>query len=106
MGILDENVYEKMRLILPEHRSFMERAEREAKKRTKPQLSQQKWDEMSYAITEAMELQKEIRFILFDPYEDEIWTGLPEMYAGALHVWIDDERRRVPMDRLIYVYSV
>lgn len=100
------NIFENMRLILPEHRTFMERAKREAEKRPMPKLSQQEQDEMTYTITEALELRQEIRIVLYHPYEHEIWIGVPEIYAGALHVWMDEEKYKVPMDRLIHVCGV
>lgn len=106
MAVYDGDVFKHMKIMLPEHITKIRHLQREVQRRKKPELSEQQREEMEYAISEAIENETELRFILFNEFEDELWCGQPEIYAGALHVWIDDERRRVPLDRLIHVYSL
>ncbi|WAH43488.1 hypothetical protein NZD89_08940 [Alicyclobacillus fastidiosus] len=40
---------------------------------------------------------------LFGPFEDEVWEGVPVVYAGDLHLMVDGESRRVPVERLVSV---
>ncbi|GMA65683.1 YolD-like family protein (plasmid) [Alicyclobacillus fastidiosus] len=103
MKIDEGNVFQMMRLVLPEHRSAMNRYENEQiRQQSKPPvLSQHEWEEMSYVISDAIDAQSTVCLTLFGPLENEIWHGVPVMYAGNLHLIVDGERRRVPVDRLV-----
>lgn len=92
-----------MRLVLPEHRGAMSRYQTAKECRTKPVLSQHEWEEMSYTISDAMDEGSPVCVTLFGPHENEVWEGVPVMYAGNLHLVIDGERRRIPVDRIVSV---
>lgn len=97
------NVFEMRRLQLPEHRSEMRRFEHERSRRTKPVIAEHEFEEMTYTINNAIESESTVSMTLFGPFEDEVWVGVPVICAGALHLVVDGERRRVPVERLIAV---
>ncbi|MFB5192012.1 YolD-like family protein [Alicyclobacillus fastidiosus] len=103
MKIDEGNVFEMMRLVLPEHRGAMSRYHNTKDRRTKPTLSQHEWEEMSYVISDAIDSASFVRLTLFGPIENEVCEGVPAMYAGELHLITDGGRRRIPVERLISV---
>ncbi|WP_436664524.1 YolD-like family protein (plasmid) [Alicyclobacillus acidoterrestris] len=106
MKIDEGNVFEMMRLVLPEHRRAMSQYQTTRELRTKPILSQQEWEEMSYMISDALDASSPVRVTLFGPLVNEVWEGVPMMYAGELHLVIDGKRRRLPTERLIAVTTM
>ncbi|MFD2172441.1 YolD-like family protein [Tumebacillus lipolyticus] len=96
MRIADGNIFEAMRLVLPEHREAMKRAAVEAKKRSKPTLDEDAWQEIQYTLQEAMERQLPVAVTLFRPLEDEVLIGAPMMRSGSL--WLHTEDGALPID--------
>ncbi len=99
-------MFEMIRLVLPEHRGAMDQYQTARAIRKKPVLSQQEWEYMSFVISDAIESGSSVRLTLFGPFENEVWEGIPVIYAGQLHIVIDDERRRLPAERLIAVTTL
>lgn len=73
---LDEgNIFEALRLVLPEHRSVMSFVKNQRSKRTRPILSEDKLDELQYTLQEAMDTGSKVSLTLYHPYEDVILQG-------------------------------
>lgn len=106
MGIADGNLFESMRLMLPEHRDVMTRLKREQQIKKKPILSQQKWEDIGYVISDAIEHQTSVCIQLFNSFEDEFLEGIPEARDGVLYLNINGDRKKVPFDRLIDVEAL
>lgn len=77
--LLDGNLFEKMRIILPEHRHLMENYEKEKEisKREHPIISEHQYAEFSKTISEAVLSQSEIQITLYKKGENEYVTGVP-----------------------------
>jgi hypothetical protein len=106
MRITDGNIFEGMRLLLPEHREVMEEMQKEQKRRCRPELSEDELSEMQYALTEAMEQRRMVRLTLFGPVQDEVLEGVPEWRGGRLCVQTADGRRvSLDVQRLLRVDS-
>jgi hypothetical protein len=106
MRITDGNIFEGMRLVLPEHREAMEEMQAERKRRRPPELSEDELSEMQYALTEAIKQRRVVRLTLFDPVQDEVLEGVLEWRGGRLSVQTVDGRRvSLDVQRLIRVDS-
>ncbi|MDB5085101.1 MAG: YolD [Bacilli bacterium] len=101
MRIIDGNIFEAMRLVLPEHRELMDRMKRESGKKEQPLLAQDELEEMQYLLSEALEGQVPLRATLFHPYGHQIVTGIPFVSAGQLFLQTADGKRSIPFDQLI-----
>lgn len=101
VGLLDENIFESMRLILPEHRMMMKRIEREQVRQTQPVLSEDQYEEMQYAIAEAIENGVQIQMTLFGTYENKTIVGRPYIENGRLKMHTESGIEIVPLDKLI-----
>jgi hypothetical protein len=103
MGLLDENIFESMRLILPEHRMLMKRIEREQMRQTQPVLSEDQYEEMQCIIEEAIENKIQVRMTLFGTYENKMIVGYPYAENGRLKLNTEDGIETVPLDKLVFV---
>ncbi|TDY37157.1 YolD-like protein, partial [Alicyclobacillus sacchari] len=54
MNIRDGNIFEAMRLVLPEHRALMAQIQRERTRRKRPALTEERLEEMQYTLSEAI----------------------------------------------------
>ncbi|GAX89878.1 YolD-like family protein [Effusibacillus lacus] len=106
MRIIDGNIFEAMRLVLPEHRELMERSKQESKKRKQPILSEDEWSQMGYILGESMQHKHKIRITLFDPHEDVVWEGTPLIKDGKLHLQTYDGIRQVPLKRVVKIEGI
>jgi len=86
MGINDGNIFESMRMALPEHRELMEQAKKARTKRKPPQLSEDEISEMQYVLSEAMEAGKQVRITIFEPNHDSSLAGIPMILGGSLRI--------------------
>ncbi|WP_245632951.1 YolD-like family protein [Alicyclobacillus kakegawensis] len=102
--IRDGNIFEAMRILLPEHRTTAERYRRQRARRRPPELFEDELAEMQYVLSEAIEQRRPVRLTLFHPSEDVVIEGVPELRGGRLWLWQADGNR-VPVDyrRLIRV---
>ncbi|BCJ86741.1 YolD-like family protein [Effusibacillus dendaii] len=101
MRIVDGNIFEAMRLMLPEDRELMERSRRESTRRRLPIISQDAWNEMAYILDEALHQKQPIRITLFEPHEDVIWEGIPVVKNGHLKLQTADGIRQIPLEKVI-----
>ena len=71
-------LWESSRMIIPEHKEAIRsyRIQREA--RQKPELDEQRIEELSFALHEALESKTPIRITTFAPFGDETTRGYVE----------------------------
>lgn len=102
--ISDGNIFETMRLVLPEHRARMEefQREREASERKLPVISQDRYVEFSVTIAEAIMNKDRIKVTLFGKYHDEHVEGIPIMDQG-LRLVTEQSVVEIPRKRVIDV---
>lgn len=73
---LDEgNIFEAMRLVLPEHRAVMSFVAKQNSKRERPVLAEDQMEEMQYILAEALEQQRKVRITFYHPYDDVTLEG-------------------------------
>lgn len=102
MKINEGNIFEAMRLVLPEHRAVMKKWQSERSLRNPPTLSDDEFQEMQYTITEAVENGSRIRLTLFGASGDAVVEGIP-VYDGRLKMVTDRGAQVVDIRRLIKV---
>jgi C4-type Zn-finger protein len=78
MRIIDGNIFEGMRIILPEHREAMSRLETESKKQPRPVLDEQKIEEMARMLADAIQDQRPITVIVYKPFGPDRVEIVPE----------------------------
>ncbi|MFC4768760.1 YolD-like family protein [Effusibacillus consociatus] len=71
MRITDGNIFEAMRLVLPEHRERMETMKRELQRQEKPVLSEDKLAEMSVLLSEAIQDDRLTILTVYHPYGNQ-----------------------------------
>ncbi|WP_029420778.1 YolD-like family protein [Alicyclobacillus macrosporangiidus] len=106
MNITEGNIFEAMRLVLPEHRDLMERSERDLRKRVAPMLTEDQYNEIQFVLSECLEEQRPVEVTLFDPYDDDVWRGTPIIRNGKLCLRRGNELWPVPMDRVVKVEAL
>lgn len=106
MGIQDGNLFEAMRLVLPEHRDKMKVVEKELQKRSKPKLSEDALREMADIFAECAANGQTVRITLFDEYEDDVWIGVPLIRNGRLFLQRGRELWPLPTERVVYIESL
>lgn len=103
MKINEGNIFEAMRLVLPEHRGVMKGWQSERSMRNAPTLSDDEIQEMQYVISEAVENGSRIRLTLFGSFGDAVVEGIP-VYDGRLKMVTDcEDVQSVDLRRLIKV---
>jgi C4-type Zn-finger protein len=78
LRIIDGNIFEGMRIILPEHREAMKRLETEEKRQPRPVLDEQKIEEMSRVLADAIQDQRPITVTLNKPFGQDRVEIVPE----------------------------
>lgn len=86
MRIDEGNIFESMRLVLPEHREMMERMKQQMHVHKAPSLSEDEMQEMQYAIDEAIHGEKTIRVTTFGPFGDQACEGVPKIKGARLYL--------------------
>lgn len=93
----DDNIYQVMRFIMPEHRERMEQLDHEAKKRSQRELSEDDCAEFQYLFSEAAAVKRKIKLRLFDPWHSEEWVGIPVISHHQPALLTDDGIKMIPM---------
>ncbi len=96
MNLRDGNIFEAMRLVLPEHRGMMAHRNQERSVRKSPTLAQDETDQMWYTLSEALENGSPVRLTLFGVHNDDVLEGMP-IYDGRLR--IETKKGIVQVDR-------
>lgn len=91
MSLDNDNIFEKMRIILPEHKRTTMQFQRElaAIKHNRPEISSDQYIEFSAIIAEAALDQTKIKVTLWNKYEDKTIVGIPLIDRG-LQIQTDD----------------
>lgn len=86
MKIGEGNIFEAMRLVLPEHRELMERMERDVRRGKPPLLTEDHYEQMQYILSRALEEQIPIKVAVWMEYEQRVWMGVPERSGDKLRL--------------------
>ncbi|WP_206832762.1 YolD-like family protein [Alicyclobacillus fructus] len=98
MNIRDGNIFEAMRLVLPEHRELMAQIQRERAKRKRPVLTEERLEEMQYALSEAVREGRAVRVTVFTPERDVVLVGHVTVRGRELRVSTAGGERAVRLD--------
>lgn len=100
MRITEGNIFEAMRLVLPEHRELMKRSGREESKRKQPVLSEDQQAEMEYILGEALRRKRKIRVTIFGAFQDMTREGVPFIKNGGLRLRADTGIVPIPVEKV------
>lgn len=103
MNIRDGNIFEAMRLVLPEHRELMAKIQRERAKRKRPVLAEERLDEMQYVLSEAIRERRAVRITVFTPERDVVLVGHVSVCDRELRVRTTDGEQVVRLDDVIEI---
>jgi hypothetical protein len=103
MRIADGNIFEAMRLVLPEHRELMEERRTLAQKRKQPMLSEDEWARMEYVVTECLEEASALKVTLFQPWRDIVLEGTPILVQDRLCLQTDQGVRELPIGKIVAI---
>jgi hypothetical protein len=103
MRISEGNIFEAMRLVLPEHREKMTQFERESRKASPPVLAPDKQYEMHCILETAIREGREIQITRFNPNENERLTGIPYFKGGKLLLASGNEIYVLTMGQIINI---
>ncbi|WP_206832728.1 YolD-like family protein [Alicyclobacillus fructus] len=82
MNIRDGNIFEAMRMVLPEHRELMTQIQRMRAKRKRPVLTEERLEEMQYVLREG----RTVRVTVFTPERDVVLVGRVSVRGRELRV--------------------
>lgn len=99
------NLFEAMRLVLPEHRTMMQQWQSERSLRNPPTLSEDEFQQMQYTWSEAIQNRSRVRVTLFGAKGDTVVEGVP-MYHGRLRMATEEGVQSVAVERLVAVELV
>lgn len=105
MNINEGNIFEAMRLVLPEHRGVMAEWQRQRSEKKPPVLSADEMDQMQNTLSEAIQYHSKVRLTLFETYGDTVLEGVP-VYDGRLRVSRDEGVQTVDVAKLVKVELV
>ncbi|KPV43165.1 YolD-like family protein [Alicyclobacillus ferrooxydans] len=100
MNINEGNIFEAMRLVLPEHRGVMSDWNRQRSASKPTALTEDEMEQIQYVLSEAVENRAKVRVTLFGDYGDMVLEGVP-VYDGRLRIVTDGGIQSVDVDRLI-----
>ena len=86
MNIRDGNIFESMRLVLPEHRALMAQIQRERMKQKRPVPTEERLEEMQYTLIEAIRKGRAVRVTVFTPELDVVLVGSVSVRGRELRV--------------------
>jgi len=99
-------MWESSRMMIPQHRDAIREHRRNARKRQRPELDEQRWEELQIAISDAVESKRPVAVRCWGVYEDEIHVGLIErvdVLTRRLKLVGDGEKVWVPLQDIIEV---
>jgi len=101
-----DNIYEGMRMIMPEHRDMINRMAREEKRRVRPILADYAIEEMGMTLSEAVAERLAIRVTLFGEWEDQMYEGVPEMRGQVMYVDDGEKRHRMELAEIVMIKNI
>jgi len=102
MGVLDGNIFEGMRIILPEHKDKMSKIEHESKKK-KPSLTEDEMAEMQYTLSEALQQELAVRILIHGPDGSKIIEGIPFMKGTKLLIETETGNKELTVKHIVKV---
>jgi len=106
-GKLDGNgLRESRRMMLPEHASRIHSEKREAQRREKPVLDEQKQEEMERTLVLSLRNHVRVSVVLFDPWEDIVLSGfITSIHAHTREIKLQwaEEWKWITLDCIVEV---
>lgn len=68
-------LWESSRMMLPEHKEAILQHRRKQTESVKPQLDEQRLDELSKIMTEAVQLQEDVCIVVYHPFQRQVLCG-------------------------------
>lgn len=99
-------LWESSRIILPQHKEAIRMHRKQLNQRVKPELDEQRLEELSLALQEAFKSGKETVVTTFNLYEDEKTVGIIEKIdplQRRIKVRANDEIVWIPFDQILKV---
>ncbi|WP_206832706.1 YolD-like family protein [Alicyclobacillus fructus] len=106
MNIRDGNIFEAMRMVLPEHRELMAQIQRERAKRKRPVLTEERLEEMQYALSEAVREGRAVRVTVFTPERDVVLVGHVTVRGRELRVRTAGGEQLVRLNDVIQIEEI
>ncbi len=103
MNIADGNIFEAMRLVLPEHRELMGELGRLTKNRQRPELADDEVAEFEYLWGEAWMGQGELEVTLFQSGDEHTICGIPLSYQPPLRLQSEHGCIMIALQDIIHV---
>jgi YolD-like protein len=103
LKINEGNIFEAMRLVLPEHRAVMNWVTKEMAKRERPILEEDEYNQMQYVLGEALAAHQRVRIQLFHPYEDVYLCGIPACKGNTLYLYTEGGQVVLPMHQIMSI---
>lgn len=86
----DNGLWESSRMMLPEHKEAIQAWRRRQDRRSRPELDEQEWEKIDAALNWSLRTGEPVAVRVYDPYEDQIVTGVVER--------VDQAARRIKVD--------
>lgn len=102
MKINEGNIFEAMRLVLPEHREMMRGWSRQRHQQKFPILSEDEIQEMQYILSEAIEARARVRITLFGAHDNTVFEGIP-MFKERLYIVSNTGKQIIDVERLMHI---
>ncbi len=106
MNIEDGNIFEAMRLVLPEHRELMRYLEELRKSRQRPELTEDEMAEFEYLWGEAWNEQYALAVTLFHSGHEQIICGIPLTCKQPLRLQTERGCIMIPQEDIIRIKRV
>jgi hypothetical protein len=91
-------------MILPEHKAGILRQQEEFRKKKRPILDEQRLEELSYIIREAVNEDREIRVRVFDEFEDgEISGRITKIEHNRIQVSSNWTKDWIPIEDIVSI---
>jgi hypothetical protein len=85
-------LWESSRMILPEHKEELQAWRRRRERRSRPELDEQEKERIDAALNWSLRTRKPVTVRVYDPYEDQIVTGVVERVDRLLRrIRVDGE---------------
>ncbi|PWI56709.1 YolD-like family protein [Sulfoacidibacillus thermotolerans] len=105
MNINDGNIFESMRLVLPEHRRLMLDWKRQRNVRQLPVLSEDEAAQIHYALSEAIANGSRVRVTLYELQGDIVLEGILS-FTGQLRIVTEENVQIIDIERLLSVEQI
>lgn len=105
MQIGEGNIFEAMRLVLPEHRELMERIARDRTRGKQPILAEDQYEEMQRTLQQAIAEQTPICVTVWADYERRTHCGLPVWYGQTLRLTSEEGTQIIQLTAILHIQN-